>query len=182
MSAAVVNPLPASNTPVDEFSDCHRGLLLGLRAFESLPELAGAAARSRAVAASTLAMFENAVLAHHADEEKELFPAVLSSCTPGEEHLRVESMIERLVAEHRSVEALWKMLKPAVKRVAAGADAELDAEAVTAIVVAYNRHAAFEETEFLPAAREILSRNSNHMAALGLSLHMRHTPQAVGYI
>lgn len=30
------------------------------------------------------------------------------------------------------------------------------------------------ETEFLPLSQTILGRNSNHMAALGLSLHMRH--------
>ncbi len=182
MNAAIVHPPPTAGTPVDEFSDCHRGLLCGLRAFESLPELAVSASRARAVATATLALFENAVLVHHADEEKELFPAVLSSSQPGEERMGIEAMVERLVAEHRSVEALWQLLKPAVKRAAAGISAELDAQAVTALVVAYNRHATFEEEEFLPAARDILSRNDNHMAALGYSLHLRHTPQPVGYI
>jgi hypothetical protein len=181
MNAAVVQPAPATSTPVDEFSDCHRGLLLGMRAFGSLPELAAAAARSRAVAVNTLALFDKAVLTHHADEEKELFPAVLASCSPAERK-RLEIVIERLIAEHRSVEALWRVLKPAVKRAASGIAAELDAEAVTALVVAYNRHAAYEEAEFLPAAKHILSRNGNHMSALGLSLHLRHAPQPVGYI
>ncbi len=187
MNAAIVQNLPTetppvTGTPVDEFSECHRGLLCGLRAFESLPELMVAAARARAVATATLALFDGAVLTHHADEEKELFPAVLASARPGEERLRIEAVIARLIAEHRSVEALWHMLKPGVKRAAAGSAAELNSEAVTALVVAYNRHAAFEETEFLPAAKDILSRNNNHMAALGYSLHMRHTPAPVGYI
>lgn len=43
-------------------------------------------------------------------------------------------------------------------------------------------HAAFKELEFLPVGREILGRNSNHMAALRLSLHLRRTPQPLGYI
>jgi len=38
----------------------------------------------------------------------------------------------------------------------------------------YRAHAWFEEQEFLPLSQTILSRNPNHMAALGLSLHMRH--------
>ena len=47
----------------------------------------------------------------------------------------------------------------------------------------YRAHAAFEEKEFLPLSQTILGRNSNHMAALGLSLHMRHTPVRVkGYV
>jgi hypothetical protein len=49
-------------------------------------------------------------------------------------------------------------------------------------VLAYNAHANYEETEFLPLAETILGRNANHMAALGLSLHMRHTPIPYGYI
>ena len=47
-------------------------------------------------------------------------------------------------------------------------------DAVRALVDTYMGHARFEEQQFLPLAHTILGRNSNHMAALGLSLHMRH--------
>ena len=43
----------------------------------------------------------------------------------------------------------------------------------------YQAHAAFEEATFLPLSQTILGRNDHHMAALGLSLHMRHTPLKV---
>ena len=34
-----------------------------------------------------------------------------------------------------------------------------------------------------PLAERILGRNDNHMAALGMSLHMRHLhPRVIGYI
>ena len=46
----------------------------------------------------------------------------------------------------------------------------------------YKAHAAFEEAEFLPLSETILSRNSNHMAALGMSLHMRHAKPVNAYI
>ena len=46
----------------------------------------------------------------------------------------------------------------------------------------YAAHAGFEESRFLPLAQDILGRDDNHMAALGLSLHLRHAPQVVGYI
>jgi hypothetical protein len=46
----------------------------------------------------------------------------------------------------------------------------------------YTAHAQFEEAEFLPLAQTILGRNSNHMAALGLSLHMRHVKPVNAYI
>lgn len=177
-------PVPRSveATPVEGFSDAHRGILCSLRAFSALPQLTAAADRSRRVGTATLQLFEDAVLPHHADEEGELFPAVIRSAASPEERSRVEAMVDRLIAEHRSVETLWKTLKPAVKRAAAGIDAQLDAEAVAALVYAYNRHAAFEEQEFLPLASEILGRNGNHMAALGVSLHLRHAPQPFAYI
>lgn len=172
----------AEPTPLEGFSDAHRGILCALRGFSALPELAAAADRSRRVGVATLQLFETAILPHHADEESELFPAVIRSAAAGAERGRVEGIVERLIAEHRSVEALWSKLKPAVKRAASGIDALLDPEAVAALVFAYNRHAAFEELEFLPLAQEILGRNSNHMAALGASLHLRHAPQPVAYI
>src|SRR3546814_8679606 len=60
--------------------------------------------------------------------------------------------------------------------------AGLDADAVAALAFAYNRHAAYEETEFLPLAAEILGRNRDHMAALDLSRVLRHTPLPLSYI
>jgi len=44
------------------------------------------------------------------------------------------------------------------------------------------RHARYEEVVFLPLSERILSRNGDHMAALGLALHLRHAPLVVGYI
>ncbi|ROZ75451.1 hemerythrin domain-containing protein [Ramlibacter sp. WS9] len=175
--------VPAADAaPLEGFSGAHRGILCAMRAFAALPEFAAAAERSRQVAITTLQLFEGTVLPHHADEESELFPAVIRSATPGPERTHVEAMVDRLVAEHRSLESLWKMLRPAVKRAAAGITAQLDAEAVAALSYAYHRHAAFEETEFLPLAGEILARNGNHMAALGLAIHLRHAPAPVAYI
>jgi hypothetical protein len=169
-------------TPLDGFSGAHRGILCALRAFSDLPDLVTAAARSRRVGTATLQLFQDAILPHHADEESELFPAVIRSAAPGEERSRVQATVDRLIAEHRSLEALWERLRPSVKRAAAGSEVQLDAQAVAALVFAYNRHASFEEVEFLPLASEILGRNGNHMDALGLSLHLRHAPQPVGYI
>jgi hypothetical protein len=55
--------------------------------------------------------------------------------------------------------------------------------AIQRLVTQYQAHAKYEETEFLPLAQTILGRNANHMAALGLSLHMRHNAPAIaGYV
>ena len=135
-----------------------------------------------AVFAVPLAFFREAIFEHHLDEERDLFPAVLASAQPGAERERVRAMTERLTHEHRAIETLWKSLEKALKRVGKGQDADLDVEDLRQLVAAYAAHAGFEETEFLPLSETILGRNSNHMAALGLSLHMRHAKPVNAYI
>jgi hemerythrin-like domain-containing protein len=110
---------------------------------------------------------------HHAEEERELFPAVLASASAGPERDQVQSMVDRLTQEHRNVEAAWERLKPHLKAIAKGQEAALDTAALAALVSHYKAHARYEEQQFLPLSKSILGRNGNHMAALGVSLHMR---------
>ncbi|NLD53165.1 MAG: hemerythrin domain-containing protein [Burkholderiaceae bacterium] len=176
---------PASvraDAPLGEFSHCHEGILSRLEAFADLPALIAAAARARERASEALFLFEDIVIEHHADEESELFPAVLRWAEPGEELDGVRSMIRRLTAEHRSIEKLWQKYRPAVEAAARGKAADLPKDAASELVSAYVAHATFEEEVFLPLARDILSRDDAHMAALGLSLHLRHAPRIPGYI
>lgn len=165
--------------PLAGLSQCHLGIVSQLQAFAELPALQAAARQSRNMATKTLALFKYAVYGHFADEESELFPALLRSATPGEEADLVESMVRRLTTEHREIESLWKQLEPAVKAVAQEKPANLELEAVEALVQAFVAHANFEELQFLPLAETILARNGNYMATLGLALHLRHAPYVV---
>ncbi len=165
---------PADHTPVDDFAQCHVGIVAQLRALGELPALLEPARRARQIATQALSFFRDAVVEHHAEEERELFPAVLASAVKGEERDKVRALAEALTAEHRRIEAEWSRLEPGLKAVAKGHDADLDAAAVGALVSTYLAHAGLEEKVFLPLAQTILGRNSNHMAALGMSMHMRH--------
>lgn len=169
-------------TPLADFSKCHTGILSQLREFSELPALIATATRARAVAIGTMTLFEHAVLAHHGDEESELFPAVLRWAKPGDEHDRVKAMVRQLTAEHRRIESLWKAQRTAVDAAAHGKPADLSKGATNDLVDAYTAHAQFEEEQFLPLAAVILSRDGDHMASLGMSLHMRHAPLIPGYI
>jgi hypothetical protein len=182
MSAHIAEAARSDASPIATFSSCHAGIVTGLAVFAGLPELVDAAARSRKIAADVLSLFEGAVLEHHREEEAELFPAVLRSAAPGAERTRVAEISERLVLEHRMIESLWSRIKPSVKAAVAGRAAAMDGFEVARLVQTYAAHAHFEETELLPLAQEILGRDGNHMAALGLSLHMRHAPRRMGYI
>ena len=179
-ASSPVQSLGQRETPLSGFSRCHDGILSRLELFGQLPAFAAAAERARHVAGDTLLLFEPLVLQHHADEEAELFVAVLRSASPGQEMTWASAMVQRLTVEHRGIEALWKQVKPSVKAVAAGKPAELEPAAVAELVSRYQTHPQFDEQEFLPMARQILERIGNHRAALGLALPMRHAPQPVG--
>lgn len=170
----------AQGDTLGEFSQCHQGILAQLESFRGLPDLLDPAGRARRIAAGTIEFFHGAVAEHHADEERELFPAVLASARKGSEREMVQVIVDRLTAEHRQIEAMWKRMEPALKDVAKGKDSDLDTSAVQRLVDTYVGHARYEEQMFLPLAKDILGRNSNHMAALGMSLHMRHVnPEAI---
>jgi hemerythrin-like domain-containing protein len=180
MSQDPPTPDPAvAATPLTNFSQCHIGITRQLQQLAELPPLLEPAARARRIARDTVAFFRSAVHEHHAEEERELFPAVLASAKRGPEREAVQVMVDRLVAEHRQIEAMWSRLEPALQTVGKGHDCDIDAAAVHRLVDTYIGHARYEEQEFLPVAQTLLSRDSNHMAALGLSLHLRQAVPAM---
>lgn len=171
-----------TSTPIQDFSQCHVGILSKLDKFSGLPQLLAAAMQARTIAQQTLDFFKVAVFEHHSEEERQLFPAVQDAAQAGDEKAKVKALADRLTREHRELESRWKALDPGLKRVAKGQDAQLDATAVQELVTLYSAHARFEEAEYLPLAYTILSRHANKMDALALALHLRHTPQVVGYV
>ena len=177
-----MNTAVDTQAPISNFTNCHAGIVKRLNALDELPALLEPAARARQIAEQSLEFFREAIFEHHLEEERELFPAVIASAKPGEELERVKGMTKRLTEEHRMVEALWKRLEKGLKQVAKGQSTDLDISEVQRLVTEYTAHASYEEAEFLPLSEVILGRNSNHMAALGLSLHMRHAKPVAAYI
>jgi hemerythrin-like domain-containing protein len=170
------------DAPLNNFSNCHVGILKRLTALDELPALLEPASKARKIAEESLEFFREAIFEHHLEEERDLFPAVLASAKPGEEMERVRAMTKRLTDEHRVVEGMWKRLESGLKKVAKGHSTDLDVNELQRLVTEYKAHAAYEEAEFLPLSETILSRNSNHMAALGMSIHMRHAKPVNAYI
>lgn len=182
MSNSSHTPYASDDAPMTNFSHCHDGIIGQLSAMADLSELAVQAERARTLADKTRHFFRDVVFEHHQEEEKVLFDAVLRSAEDGAERDHVRSVTERLTHEHRQFEALWYQLEPQLKKMAKGQACDLDIAAVQRLIQQYGAHAAFEEAEFLPLAEAILSRNSSHMAAMGLSLHMRHVTLTSPYI
>lgn len=180
----VTNPMipkqdVAMDQPIKDFSDCHAGIASTLDDFTALSQHRNPAHQRREVAGRILRFFRDVVTAHHQEEEAELFPSVLADATVGDERAKVEGMVNRLVDEHRRVEGTYAQLATTLSGIESGRDVSLDASVVAALVADCLAHARFEEEVFLPLAQTILGRNSDHMAALGLALHIRHASDDV---
>ena len=96
MSDTPIRQATEADAPLQDFSKCHVGFVTVLETSLGLPEMIVTAARSRSCAADMLKMFRNRLLAHHDDEERDLFPAVLRIAQPGEEADRARTMVAQL--------------------------------------------------------------------------------------
>ena len=178
MSDTPTRQATEADAPLQDFSRCHVGFVTVLETALGLPEMIVTAARSRSCAADMLKMFHDRLLAHHDDEERDLFPAVLRVAQPGEEADRARTMVAQLVREHREIAQLWKQLEPAVQAIANGYLPRLDTALLHELVQRFNEHVRTEE-EFLPFAQQVLAREAEDMAMLGLALHRRHEAEDI---
>lgn len=169
----------AVDQPIQDFSDCHVGIVGTLRELTALSRQQVPSPQRSDAAGRILEFFRDVVAAHHTEEEKDLFPAVLADAVAGDEQTRVAALVQQLIDEHRRLEAFYAKLAPSLSAIANGRDVELDPTTSSALVTDYLAHAGLEEAKFLPLAQHILGRNSHHMAALGLSLHIRHASQDI---
>lgn len=171
--------LQADDAPVQSFADCHRGIMDTLGDLGELASLLDAARRVRSLSERIEAFVDQVVLNHHREEETELFPAVLASAAEGAERAEVDQIVSRLTTEHRAIEKALARLAPAIREVGKTLRDDLNAQDIASLVAMYLAHARFEEEVFLPMAKTILGRNGHHMAALGLSLHIRHNAEEI---
>ena len=88
-------PAAPDSAPIESFAQCHVGIVSHLQELARLPALLEPARQARQIASEMLSFFRSVVFEHHAEEERELFPAVLSSAHKGEERDKVQLIVER---------------------------------------------------------------------------------------
>ena len=153
-------PSAGFEVPLEMLSACHTRIERQCATLRRLvPHLArhGADDDARSAATAVMRYFDTSARDHHADEEQDLFPALIESMA-GSDAVCVRELTGGLAAEHRELEARWRRVRAVLERVAAGnEDARLDAAEVDALVGLYGRHIAREERELLPMAARLLS-------------------------
>lgn len=152
-------PAAGFEAPLEMLSACHGRVERQCQTLLRLvPHLAanGPDQAAREAAQNVLRYFDTSARHHHADEEEDLFPALLQSAhPPGPAPLR--ELIAALQAQHRQLEQCWSELRWKLEGVWLGTLGALDADEVGRLVELYRSHIAREEAELLPLAARMLA-------------------------
>ena len=151
-------PSARFEVPLEMLSACHFRIeqqCATLRRLVAHLATHGADEAARSAAASVMRYFDTSAKLHHADEEKDLFPALLESMA-GSDPVCLREMTQGLAVEHRELEALWQRVRVVLEQVIEGLSVPLASEDVEALVGLYERHIRREEDELLPMAARLL--------------------------
>ncbi len=170
------SPSAGFEAPLEMLMACHQRIhkqCATLRRLVPHLEAHGSDARAREAAMQVLRYFETAAPHHHADEEQDLFPALLESMA-GSDAVCLRELIDGLCAQHRELDARWRVLRPVLDRISSGDDAVLDSAAVEALAEAYAAHIQREEGELLPMAARLLG--DAELQRIGAAMRGRRGP------
>ena len=166
-------PAASTEAPLEMLAACHIRIE---RQCATLKRLAlhvaehGADAQARTAAANVMRYFDTAALQHHADEEENLFPALIESMA-GSDAVCIREMTQGLADDHRALEARWRRLRQALEHIAAGQPVSLPTDDIEAFTGLYARHLKLEEDELLPMAARLLG--DDELAAIGRAMRER---------
>lgn len=167
------SPAASTEVPLEMLAACHIRIE---RQCNTLQRLAahlnehGCDEQARQAAHNIMRYFDTAAVDHHADEEVDLFPALLDSVA-GSDPVCIKDLIERLCHDHRRLEAGWRKLRTPLAEIAAGRNALLPQQDVDTFVSRYAEHLRCEEDELLPMAHRLLGQH--HLDQIGRAMRIR---------
>ncbi|MGV8933934.1 MAG: hemerythrin domain-containing protein [Gallionellaceae bacterium] len=147
-------PAPDFSSPLDMLHACHDRIMDQCATLQKLMQhlpMHGCDTQAQQAAQAILRYFDTAGQFHHQDEEVDLFP-LLSTCNNPD----ADKLINQLLAEHKSMEAMWANLRSQLQSIAEAKTAELDRKIVADFSLAYGRHVMLENMSLLPLAAKLL--------------------------
>ena len=166
-AAAAAAPVVLSDQQEMEALDsCHREVLGALRGLVTLLDhldAQGVDATARRLAADAVRFFSETARAHHADEERVVFPGLLRS----DDAVLVQH-VQRLQQDHGWLEEDWLSLSPQLDAVSKGYswyDIDELRHAVDIFTALYQDHIDLEESLIYPEARRRMTYTGAGRAA-----------------
>lgn len=152
-------PAVGFEVPLEMLAACHgrvQAQCATLRRLAAHLARQGADRQAQDAAAALMRYFDTSAVHHHADEEVDLFPALIESMA-GSDAVCLRELTASLAAEHRELEQRWRALHHRLELVTRGVAAILPDDDVHDFIELYERHIAREEAELLPMAGRLLS-------------------------
>lgn len=146
--------VPSSLDGFDALDVCHRHTLFALGKLAALVarlKRRGPDPEARAIAAEIVHFFSTRAREHHEDEERHLFPSLLSAGEP-----EIVQAVLRLQQDHHWLHIDWMELAPQLEAIAGGRggyDIDALAEAAQVFIALSHDHMALEESCIYPEAR-----------------------------
>lgn len=173
------SPSATFEAPLEMLAACHGRIERQCETLRRLvPHVAahGSDQAAREAAQAVLRYFDHAALDHHADEEQDLFPALLEAMA-GSDAVCLRDLTEQLTRQHRELEAHWRALRPVLEHIAAGEAVALDAALVEGMVGHYEQHLQRENDELLPMAARLIDDAA--LQRIGRAMRQRRGIEAV---
>lgn len=164
-------PSPAAgfDQPFEMLAGCHERVQRTLDLLGRLVEHVqqhGADAPARSAARDVLRYFDLAAPQHHQDEERHLVPVLQASGDA-----RLLAAAERLLADHRNIEACWERLRSALTSLEAGLYRPALAPEAQTFIDLHKPHIVLEDGLAFPAVRDLLS--AAQIEAMGADMAQR---------
>lgn len=166
-------PSASTEAPLEMLVACHLRIQRHCHTLERLAlhvREHGSDKDARSAASSILRYFDTAAKDHHADEEEDLFPAMLDAMA-GSDPICIRELTQGLAAEHRQLESGWFTLRQSLLQIVAGQAVDLPDETVQRFTQSYARHIRLEEDEVFPMAARLLDENA--IERIGRSMRKR---------
>lgn len=173
-------PEASFEVPLEMLSACHHRVenqCATLRRLVAHLAQHGADADARSAASAVMRYFDSAARDHHADEEVDLFPALIESMA-GSDAVCLRGIVSGLTEDHRALEALWRDLRIPLQAIANGEIAALASPDIEPFITRYERHIEREEKELLPMVARLLSDDA--LAQIGRAMRERRGIAALG--
>jgi len=126
---------------------------------------------ARHVAGTVARYFDTCQPRLFADEEEDLFPALLESMA-GSDPVCLKELTAAMARQHRMLEAGWARLRSALAAVMRGERGGLDRSEVDAFVSLYQSNIEREQSELLPMAQRLLTDDA--LAQVSAAIRRRH--------
>lgn len=159
---------------------CHRETLRTLEELDALVDRLGdieADDRARAMAGAIERHFSGTLAAHHADEERHLFPALSANADA-----QTRQVVARLRQDHAWIEVNWRSLQPQLDALARGHcsfDPDLFRDGSGILAALVRDHILLEESFAYPEAKRRFTDNDRARMNTEMASRRRSPPRTL---